>query len=154
MPTNSPFIPNSQRPKSVITTDGQKPTLRKCAKCEEAFYEKKNGKKRAAQTVGQRNGNQGSKIRPMKNSVFTPFRIGVLAFVFALAVSLIVVGPVTCSDGWHSYSIGKQGACSWHGGVGGTLQRIAIVISALVGIAVEGGEHYRLPPQAQGEEMK
>ena len=23
-----------------------------------------------------------------------------------------------CRDGWHSPSIGQQGACSWHGGVG------------------------------------
>ena len=29
-----------------------------------------------------------------------------------------VVPRVTCSDGWHSPSIGRQGACSSHGGVG------------------------------------
>ena len=27
-------------------------------------------------------------------------------------------GTVICSDGWVSHSGGKQGACSWHGGVG------------------------------------
>jgi hypothetical protein len=26
-------------------------------------------------------------------------------------------GPARCADGWNSPSIGKQGACSWHGGV-------------------------------------
>lgn len=25
--------------------------------------------------------------------------------------------PTTCRDGWHSPSIGRRGACSWHGGV-------------------------------------
>lgn len=37
---------------------------------------------------------------------------------FALAIILrIIVGPPTCADGWTSMSIGKQGACSHHGGV-------------------------------------
>lgn len=73
----------------------------------------------------------------MKKPIFTPFRIGFLAFLFMLPTSLIVVGPVTCSDGWHSPSIGKQGACSWHGGVDGMPQRFAVGISVAVGFAVE-----------------
>jgi hypothetical protein len=39
MSINSPFIPNPQRPRSVVTPDGETLTLRKCVKCEEAFYD-------------------------------------------------------------------------------------------------------------------
>ena len=32
-------------------------------------------------------------------------------------VLLLLGGGGVCSDGWASPSIGRQGACSWHGGV-------------------------------------
>lgn len=40
--------------------------------------------------------------------------------------------PATCRDGWASPSIGRSGACSWHGGVkrGGGLRFLAMVASA------------------------
>jgi hypothetical protein len=44
---------------------------------------------------------------------------GVVTFIAARIVLLPFVGDRVCRDGWHSFSIGKQGACSWHGGVGG-----------------------------------
>jgi hypothetical protein len=44
MPINRPLIPNPQRPKSVVTPDGKTLTLRKCVKCEEAFYEEEKRK--------------------------------------------------------------------------------------------------------------
>jgi hypothetical protein len=65
----------------------------------------------------------------MKTPLLTPFRIGVLTFLLVYAVALVVAGPLTCSDGWHSPSIGKQGACSSHGGVNGEPRRIALIAS-------------------------
>jgi len=32
-------------------------------------------------------------------------------------ITLSVLWPMACADGWLSPSIGKLGACSWHGGV-------------------------------------
>jgi len=59
-----------------------------------------------------------------------------------LISSIIVAANSTysaCSDGWVSHSIGKQGACSWHGGVVSRLTDfgwIALVASlAIIGIA-------------------
>jgi len=33
-----------------------------------------------------------------------------------------------CKDGWVSYSIGKQGACSWHGGVVTKLNDFGLIV--------------------------
>mgnify|MGYP005849765055 CR=1 FL=1 len=59
-----------------------------------------------------------------------------------LISSIIVAANSTyraCSDGWVSHSIGKQGACSWHGGVVTRLTDfgwIALVASlVIIGIA-------------------
>lgn len=56
--------------------------------------------------------------------------------------SIIVAANSTygaCQDGWASHSIGRQGACSWHGGVVSRLTDfgwIALVLSlAIIGIA-------------------
>jgi hypothetical protein len=40
-------------------------------------------------------------------------------FLFALLSYFIAIISTTteCRDGWDSNNIGKQGACSWHGGV-------------------------------------
>lgn len=56
---------------------------------------------------------------------FYKFRFIFAAFIFfftgylASAIANDIWGPViiTCVDGWHSPSIGRQGACSHHGGV-------------------------------------
>ena len=45
-------------------------------------------------------------------------------------------GPTTCNDGWHSPSIGKQGACSWHGGVNNTPDLVALCLSVILGFIV------------------
>jgi hypothetical protein len=49
-----------------------------------------------------------------------PVAAGITASVIVFAVSITVLNlfiPTTCRDGWHSLSIGRRGACSWHGGV-------------------------------------
>ena len=43
------------------------------------------------------------------------FYLFILGFFSVIIQSLL--GPVVCADGWASQSIGKQGACSFHGGV-------------------------------------
>ena len=45
-----------------------------------------------------------------------------------------MVGPTRCEDGWRSASIGKQGACSYHGGVNDTPRTIVGVFSAVSGL--------------------
>jgi hypothetical protein len=72
--------------------------------------------------------------RSVRKSIVNPFVAGVVAFLVSLVVLLIVVGPVTCSDGWHSPSIGRQGACSWHGCVDTTPQILVGVVSLFVGV--------------------
>jgi len=48
-----------------------------------------------------------------------PWAFGFLIF-FSLGFLLSpFVGVRVCKDGWRSSLIGSQGACSWHGGVGG-----------------------------------
>jgi hypothetical protein len=48
-----------------------------------------------------------------------PITVGFVVFVVTRVALSPFVGEQVCRDGWHSYSIGIQGACSWHGGVGG-----------------------------------
>lgn len=73
---------------------------------------------------------------------------GLMVF-FALAkLTGFLLGPVTCRDGWASSSIGRQGACSWHGGVDnsrGFLILIYAAVSGFVGFCVFG----KLEPRPQ-----
>jgi hypothetical protein len=68
-----------------------------------------------------------------------------LATGMAMAVAL----PAHCRDGWASGSIGRPGACSWHGGVshaGDFLALIAgVAVALLVMYAVYGVEKVVLP---------
>jgi len=62
-------------------------------------------------------------------------------FVMFMAVSFLLsaaVPPAECNDGWNSPSIGRQGACSHHGGVNHHTEKylLAIAIGALSGFAV------------------
>lgn len=82
------------------------------------------------------------RTKPRKSAA--PYVIGVLAFLISLVALLCLVGPVTCSDGWRSFSIGGQGACSWHGGVDFSLQKASFVVSVLVGFAAEGMARRRI----------
>lgn len=46
-----------------------------------------------------------------------PVIFGIAVYLISLAVSSLLLAPTTCRDGWHSQSIGRRGACSYHGGV-------------------------------------
>jgi hypothetical protein len=42
---------------------------------------------------------------------------GVVGFFLSAAVISAILPAARCADGWRSPSIGRQGACSHHGGV-------------------------------------
>jgi hypothetical protein len=65
-----------------------------------------------------------------------PHSSGLLAFVVSFVGLLVLFGPTTCNDGWRSPSIGRQGACSWHGGVNMLPQQFAFWFSLFVGWVV------------------
>lgn len=46
-----------------------------------------------------------------------PFVVGGAAWFLTLIMLAPLNGAPRCRDGWASPSIGKSGACSWHGGV-------------------------------------
>lgn len=61
----------------------------------------------------------------------------VVGFVVFFLLSFIgnqLVGPTRCSDGWASPSIGKQGACSHHGGVNRSPRSGVMILSILGGV--------------------
>jgi hypothetical protein len=57
--------------------------------------------------------------------------LAAIAFLAGCMVTGAVQGPLRCRDGWQSMSIGRQGACSHHGG--------------LVGIGCASFQEERLP---------
>lgn len=64
-----------------------------------------------------------------------PFIVGIAAFfIVALTVS-IISGPSKCNDGWASSSVGRQGACSSHGGVDRSKASLALTLGFIAGIA-------------------
>ena len=50
-------------------------------------------------------------------------------FILTLIFLKFIIGPVTCNSGWKSLSIGRQGACSHHGGVAGWKGSLPILLS-------------------------
>lgn len=52
-----------------------------------------------------------------RNLTIKAFKTWVAIFVCSLILLAILFGGAVCADGWHSSSIGIQGACSHHGGV-------------------------------------
>lgn len=52
-------------------------------------------------------------------------------FILTLMFLKLIIGPVTCNSGWKSPSIGRQGACSHHGGVAGWKGSLPILLSGV-----------------------
>jgi len=65
----------------------------------------------------------------------SPFAVGITTFCVCW-ITLSVLWPMACADGWLSPSLGRMGACSWHGGVS-LLSRFSqyIVIPVSLGLA-------------------
>lgn len=66
----------------------------------------------------------------------SPLGAGILAFVAAMIVISMFMGPTVCSSGWASSSIGRQGACSHHGGVNRLPAMLRFAASSAFGIWV------------------
>lgn len=62
----------------------------------------------------------------------SPLAVGMTTFFVCIVVFAYVVGPVACSDSWVSPSIGRQGACSWHGGVSYIPLYLGVLVSLVM----------------------
>jgi hypothetical protein len=69
----------------------------------------------------------------------SPWLIGIAVWLVTFIGVSSFQGPRTCEDGWHSMSIGRQGACSHHGGVDHTPGSMRFFISLLAGFAAGWG---------------
>mgnify|MGYP000093517658 CR=1 FL=1 len=69
-----------------------------------------------------------------------PFIVGFITFLVLTFAGSAIVGPLTCNDGWQSPSIGKQGACSHHGGVNDLPKYLVMIVSVFGGVIV--GSYY------------
>lgn len=66
---------------------------------------------------------------------------GCLSVIVGLVCALVLsfaagqlLGPIKCRDGWASPSIGRQGACSWHGGVDRSRSGLGVIFLVLGGV--------------------
>ena len=55
--------------------------------------------------------------------------VGIIVFFGSMILLSILFGGAVCSDGWASPSIGRRGACSYHGGVNRTVGTIKFMLS-------------------------
>jgi hypothetical protein len=70
-------------------------------------------------------------LETLKRPMTIGVTVGTALFIFFVALQ----GPARCRDGWASPSIGRQGACSHHGGVSSSPLLFELTLSALVGWA-------------------
>jgi len=72
----------------------------------------------------------------MRTFLRNPFIVGFAVLVLTAIAFRYMSGPPVCSDGWHSSSIGRSGACSHHGGVrhgwGGVVALMLALFSGFV----------------------
>ena len=66
----------------------------------------------------------------------SPIFYAVLAFVISLIIIGTLMPALVCMDGWQSGSIGKQGACSHHGGVNYMPVVLGVIISYAISFFV------------------
>lgn len=64
--------------------------------------------------------------------------IVIITFFLTLFLSTAIIGPVTCSSGWASPSIGKSGACSSHGGVAKWKGILPLILSGFAAFWIYG----------------
>ena len=55
-------------------------------------------------------------------------------FIITFVLMSLLIGPITCSSGWQSPSIGHRGACSHHGGVATWKGFLPILVSVCVSL--------------------
>lgn len=73
----------------------------------------------------------------MLRFISNPWILGIVAF-FAMRWTLGEVFDLSplCNDGWRSTSIGKRGACSYHGGVDRSAMALANIVGLVAGVIV------------------
>lgn len=76
-----------------------------------------------------------------------PWLRGIVVFIILRIAVSPFLGPVRCRDGWQSFSIGTQGACSWHGGVGHADGQWMIFLAAIFAIGVSIHAFSRSKPE-------
>ena len=69
-----------------------------------------------------------------------PFLVGFLTFLVLTFAGNAIVGPAVCNDGWASPSIGRQGACSHHGGVNELPKYLVLIFAGFGGVIA--GSYY------------
>lgn len=69
-----------------------------------------------------------------------PFLVGFITFFLLSFAGNAIVGDTVCNDGWASPSIGKQGACSHHGGVNKLPGYLVMIVSVFGGFMA--GSYY------------
>ncbi|TPJ38550.1 hypothetical protein [Mesorhizobium sp. B2-6-5] len=74
--------------------------------------------------------------RIYRRFINSPWAVGSATFMVLMICLLPFRGETTCSDGAHSSSIGRRGACSHHGGVGMRGGTIPLVLSLAGGLFV------------------
>jgi hypothetical protein len=78
-------------------------------------------------------------MRRLWGFISHPITIGVLLWIVVSGLAGRALGPTTCRDGWDSPSIGRQGACSHHGGVDDSKAFFAnlagLIVGGLAGLA-------------------
>ena len=79
----------------------------------------------------------------IKNRITIAVLVAIATFVLCLYIGKSIVGPTVCNDGWASPSLGKRGACSYHGGVNRTPTNLVMLFSLLIS-SVSGYQIHRL----------
>jgi hypothetical protein len=75
------------------------------------------------------------KVKRFVEILTRPMPIGIAVGVALSIFFVSIQGPARCRDGWPSPSIGRQGACSHHGGVGTSPLLFDLLLSGLAGWA-------------------
>lgn len=69
-----------------------------------------------------------------------PLIVGFTTFLVLSFAGSAIIGPLSCNDGWQSPSIGKQGACSHHGGVNELPKYLVLIVAGFGGVIA--GSYY------------
>ncbi len=76
----------------------------------------------------------------LKKKKYTWWTVG------AIFISSIIIASngsySTCRDGWASHSIGRRGACSWHGGVVSRLNDFGWIVIGVSLVIIIGAYNY------------
>ena len=70
-----------------------------------------------------------------------PILGGIISFIAVFITLSFLLPSATCQDGWKSGSIGRSGACSYHGGVDRSMSGMRFWLS--LGVAIAAGFYIR-----------